>query len=167
MTAINGFYTCAIDLLPELANTRSQSQGLLIDQIRKSCNALIPHPTIHHSGQKHGHFWIWMVYCDKWDRWIVGFARLVYSLVTSNITGDDNIGMNVGFLRNALFTIFTIYEVMSRKISILWIVINSSPPSAAYIRQWIGSALVQIIACPLFGAKPLSKPKLCYCQLDH
>ena len=35
---------------------------------------------------------------------------------------------------------------------------NSSPPSAAYLRQWIGSALVQIMACRLFGAKPLSKP---------
>ena len=43
--------------------------------------------------------------------------------------------------------------------------INSSPPSAAYLRQWIGSALVQIMACHLFGAKPLSKPLLGYCQL--
>ena len=32
--------------------------------------------------------------------------------------------------------------------------------------QWIGSALVQIMACHLFGAKPLSKPMLCYSQLD-
>ena len=43
---------------------------------------------------------------------------------------------------------------------------NSSPPSAVYVRQWIGWALVQIIACRLFGAKPLSKPMLGYCQLD-
>ena len=43
---------------------------------------------------------------------------------------------------------------------------NSSPPSVAYIRQWIGWALVQIMACRLFGAKPLSKPMLCQCQLD-
>ena len=34
---------------------------------------------------------------------------------------------------------------------------NSSPPSAAYMRQWIGSALVQIMTWRLFGAKPLSK----------
>ena len=34
---------------------------------------------------------------------------------------------------------------------------NSSPPSAAYMRQWIRSALVKIMACHLFGAKPLSK----------
>ena len=30
--------------------------------------------------------------------------------------------------------------------------LNSSPPSAAYMRQWIRSALVQIIACRLLGA---------------
>ena len=43
---------------------------------------------------------------------------------------------------------------------------NSSPPSAAYMRQWIGSALVQLMACRLFGAKPFSKQMLGYCQLD-
>ena len=30
---------------------------------------------------------------------------------------------------------------------------NSSNPGAAYMSQWIGAALVQIIACRLFGAK--------------
>ena len=44
--------------------------------------------------------------------------------------------------------------------------INSSPPSAAYMRQWIGSALAQRIACRLIGVKPLSKPMLDYYQLD-
>ena len=38
--------------------------------------------------------------------------------------------------------------------------------SASYMRQWIGSALVQIMACRLSGAKPLSSPVLGYCQLD-
>ena len=37
---------------------------------------------------------------------------------------------------------------------------NSSPPSAPYMRQWIGSALVQIMTCRLFGAKPSFKPML-------
>ena len=37
-------------------------------------------------------------------------------------------------------------------------VINSSPPNAAYIRQWMGQSLVQIMACRLFGLKPLSEP---------
>ena len=45
-------------------------------------------------------------------------------------------------------------------------IVNSSPPGAAYMHQWIGSALVQIMAWRLFGAKPLSKPMLSYCQLD-
>ena len=46
-------------------------------------------------------------------------------------------------------------------------IFKSSPRSAAYIRQWIVSALVQIMACRLFGAKPSSKPVLGYHQLDH
>ena len=37
------------------------------------------------------------------------------------------------------------------------------PPSAAYMRQLIGPALAQIMACRLFGDKPLSKPMLGYC----
>ena len=51
--------------------------------------------------------------------------------------------------------------------SLNWsISINPSPPNAAYMRQWIGSALVQIMACCLFGTKPLSKPTLGYSQVD-
>ena len=44
--------------------------------------------------------------------------------------------------------------------------IISSHPSATYMRQWIGSALIQVMACRLFGAKPLPEPMLAYCQLD-
>ena len=46
------------------------------------------------------------------------------------------------------------------------ILVNPSPPSAAYMRHWNGSALVQVLACRLFGAKPLPEPMLVYCQLD-
>ena len=42
--------------------------------------------------------------------------------------------------------------------------LNSFTPGAAYMRQWIGSALVQIMACCPFGTKPLSKSMLGYCQ---
>ena len=35
------------------------------------------------------------------------------------------------------------------------------------MRQWIRSALVQIMACRLFGAKPSSKPMLGSCELTH
>ena len=44
--------------------------------------------------------------------------------------------------------------------------VNWSPPSAAYMRQWIRSALVQLTACRLFGAKPLPEQMLGYYQLD-
>ena len=44
--------------------------------------------------------------------------------------------------------------------------VNSSPPNAAYMRQQTGSALVQVMACRLFGAKPLPERMLTYCQLD-
>ena len=40
--------------------------------------------------------------------------------------------------------------------------VNSSPPSAACMRQWIESALVQIMAC----RGPLCKPMLGNCQLE-
>ena len=42
---------------------------------------------------------------------------------------------------------------------------NSSPPCATYMLQSFRSALVQIMACRLFGAKPLFKPMLCYCEI--
>ena len=43
---------------------------------------------------------------------------------------------------------------------------NSYLSSAAYMRQWTGSALVQVMACRLVDAKTSSKPLLAYCQLD-
>ena len=44
---------------------------------------------------------------------------------------------------------------------LLWL--NALRPSDAYIRRGTGSSLVQIMACRLFGAKPLSEPMLEYC----
>ena len=40
--------------------------------------------------------------------------------------------------------------------------VNSSPHNAAYIRQWSGSSLVQVMAWDRTGDKPM----LAYCQLD-
>ena len=56
----------------------------------------------------------------------------------------------------------------AENVSISWrhYVINSSPLSAAYMRQWTGSTLVQVMACHLFGTKPLPEPTLAYCLLD-
>ena len=44
--------------------------------------------------------------------------------------------------------------------------VNSSPPSAACMRRSTGSALFQIMAYRLDGAKPLYEPMLTYCQLE-
>ena len=63
----------------------------------------------------------------------------------------------------------TIYQpamwMANEMITLLNVIIKLISP--AYLRQWIGSALVQIMTCRLFGAKPLSKPMLGYCQLDN
>ena len=42
----------------------------------------------------------------------------------------------------------------------------NSFPSAAFMRQWTRSALIQVMAGPLLGTKSLSKPMLGSCQLD-
>ena len=68
-----------------------------------------------------------------------------------------------------------IEELIAYQVLICWLVhicvirlkwINSSPPNVAYMCQWIDSASVQIMACRLFGAKPLSEPMLIFCKLD-
>ena len=48
------------------------------------------------------------------------------------------------------------------QVLLLWLI----SPSAAFMRQRIRSALVQIMACRLFGAKPSSKPMPGYFQWD-
>ena len=40
------------------------------------------------------------------------------------------------------------------------IIIDAYPPSAAYMAQWTGLSLVQVMICRLFGAKPLHEPML-------
>ena len=41
-----------------------------------------------------------------------------------------------------------------------------SKPGDTLICQWTVSSLVQVMACCLFGGKPLPEPMLTYCQLD-
>ena len=53
-------------------------------------------------------------------------------------------------------------EISLDVFQIIWMIsrFNSSPPSAAYMHQWTGSALVQIIACRLFRTTQLPEPML-------
>ena len=62
---------------------------------------------------------------------------------------------------NIFFIIFKIIQHVKSKP-----VIYSSSLSVACMPQWIGSALVQVMACRLFGAKPLLEPTLIYGKLD-
>ena len=91
-------------------------------------------------------YWKW----KEWARLILNSAGFIKIIKWSS---------NVSFRSSK-------YEWISCKHAKKQIWNNSSPPSAAYMRQWIGSALVQIMACRLIGTKPLSKPMLGYCQLD-
>ena len=72
------------------------------------------------------------------------------------------------YIRNRNFfvirTLLQDYYVLQGVIVELARNIYSTPSSAAYRRQWIGEALVQIMACRLFGAKPLSESILGYCR---
>ena len=36
----------------------------------------------------------------------------------------------------------------------------------AYMPQWTGTSLVHVMACGMFGAKPLHVPAVAYCQFD-
>ena len=46
------------------------------------------------------------------------------------------------------------------------VIVLAHSPSAAYMRRWTGSALFQIMACRLVGAKPLSEPMVEYCKFE-
>ena len=48
----------------------------------------------------------------------------------------------------------------SRGVVLLLSELSSSSLSAAYMRQWTGSSLVQVMACRLLGAKPFPEPML-------
>ena len=65
---------------------------------------------------------------------------------------------------NSCLNLWSWYYLL-RKIKFAKQVINSTPSSAAYMRQWIASASVHIMACRLFGTKPSSKPIVVYFQL--
>ena len=47
-----------------------------------------------------------------------------------------------------------------------YLCLKASPPSAACMRQWVKSTLVQVMACCWFGTKPLHEPMLTSCPLD-
>ena len=76
----------------------------------------------------------------------------------------NDISYNVPLLQRIISTPYNMMWLQYWCASVWY---NSSPPSAACMRQWTRQASVQIMACRLFGAKPLPKPMLTFCQLIH
>ena len=56
-------------------------------------------------------------------------------------------------------------QLMQAILSVLLQSIDSLRLSDAFIRQWTGPSLVQIMTCPLFGTNPLSELMMAFCQL--
>ena len=108
--------------------------------------------------------------CDVWSPLFYGYVIFLaehskcncYQICIFSISCNQNDGAQSANIKICGDTLIFV----KCKWMLLWNYTNLSPPSAARMHQWIGSALVKIMACRLFGAKPLSKPMLCYCQLD-
>ena len=63
--------------------------------------------------------------------------------------------------KHKIMTCF-VWHRISTCLLVIWLIF----PCAAYMHQLTGPALLQVMACRLFGAKPLPKSRLAYCQLD-
>ena len=104
------------------------------------------------------------IMCDLVD--VYGDAMTSWILVNTGF-GDGLLpgGTNIESLSTEpSITVFDyIWPNMTIFIQAYIYIYISTHPRAAYMRQQIGSALVQIMACRLFGAKPLSEPVPSYC----
>ena len=81
------------------------------------------------------------------------------------ITGSEN-GLAPNKRQAIIWTSNGLVDWCIYALASIDVLINSSPPSAAYMRQWTGSAFIHVMAWHMFGAKPLPVPKLTYSQLD-
>ena len=89
------------------------------------------------------------MYCSH----IMFDSMVIYYIISRNV--------NIGNEHILLFSVLKITHVPSFEIQMPHQGhINSSPLSDAYMRQWTVSTLVQIMACRLIGANPLSEPML-------
>ena len=95
------------------------------------------------------------------DRWIVRTKGQLRGKCFHLMTSSWLVGFELGHLCACSC------HSTSRCNYINWLSVNSSPPSAAYMRQWTGSALVQVMACRLVGTTLLLGPTQSYYQLDH
>ena len=136
-------------------------------------SCLFIHSFIHYTYHRVYLFWVgvgevvwgWMLLgavllSDKTNRWPNTTWKT--EITNINFTWIENVYVDISYLNTRVH----ITNMMWWKNGLEILHFNSYPPCAPYMRQSIGSALVQIMACRLFGAKPLSKPILGYCQLN-
>ena len=109
-------------------------------------------------------FFLYFDICKYMSWYIISLFDFIYFL---NILYFFKYSCTNIFHRRSLCTFYyLLYTYLKLSFQMQGFVFNLSPPSDAYMRQWIGSALVHIMTCRLFGAKPLSKLMLCYCLSD-
>ena len=106
---------------------------------------------MHYFVTEDAHFSCKIVHCAIFFRCIVGFVRWVYFLQLRLCEYAAEKSSYEGVYPNKLIWIHHIpsgatYGGFIVHIWIKWVCINSSPPSAAYMRQGIRRALVQIMA---------------------
>ena len=109
---------------------------------------------------------LWIVqwsHCNSLEVWSPQISTMAtyISLEAQAFQLDTWMGYFKRHAPHSAFTIMCGYDKHIYKLSIL-----SSQAVAVNLRQWIGSALVEIMALCLFVAQPLSQPMLGYCQLD-
>ena len=120
--------------------------------------------------QCHGAIITWSMFPKNTNKWVSEWVSLAAFL--SQQPNTHNIhpiappwgrGMGTNFLDQNLIDVLA----QSLQNSIQYhVAFNSSPPSDAYMRQWAGSTLVQVMAYWLVGSKPLPEPTLPFSQLD-
>ena len=104
--------------------------------------------------------WIVSKFCTEHDSGTV--------VLCAKFQNDSTIGKCVMWKRNFVRIGFHLHFKRISHIAQggLAPIFNSLRPTDAYLRHQPMSSLVQIMACHLFGTKPLSQPILYYCQLD-
>ena len=104
------------------------------------------------------------VWCDP-RTWMARISN-IHLWVLGTILNDTTCNLTYW----SLATTYSITETWSSFVQVMvWCLfgakpfVNSLRPSDAYMRQLTRPSLVQIMACRLNGAKPLSEPMLEYC----
>ena len=114
-----------------------------------------------------GGFFLPQMHWISWDFYRI-FIRVIFLVVCNTICVKSYyIWINwAGWFDIMVLVVNQFASTPNTVILTICCSIISYLPSAAYMHQWIWSALVQIMAWCLLGAKSLSKPGLSYWQLD-